>query len=224
VAVGQTTNCGKFGHPEFRLIIDKAKVPVAEDLKWLVNWLEQSVAEGERYAPEQTCQIGWMVTKVGLGEDGLLTLWEPDLRAMPVVWVESVSSTLAHLRLQKDVVESVLAASALTFPSMRQSAIICTRLGNRDHLVLERTQPKAADSGWFFGCRDKDHDHNDATELRCVSLYEAAVSYAPQIIPYLALPPGVLIALENDAPAIFHNGEALDFLKGSFLAARYPNR
>jgi hypothetical protein len=224
MAVEQTSRCGKFGHPEFRFNFDRTQVPVAEDVQWIIDWLEQAVAEGECFTPGQTCQIGWMVTEVRLGENGFLTLWEPDLRKMPVAWVESVSNMLAHLRLQKDVVESVLPASALTFPSMQQSAIICTRFGNKGHLVLERTQPKAADSGWFFGCLDKDHDHNDAAELRCVSLYEAVVSHAPQIIPYLALPAGVLIALENGAPAILHNGEALDFLKGSFLAARYPNR
>jgi hypothetical protein len=221
VAILRTSNCRAYKHPEFRITYDPAIVPVEADLRWFLGWLEQSIAQGKRFAPGQTCQIGWMLTEVRQGNDSLLSLWEPDMRAMPVSWTESVSNTLAHLRLQTDVVESVLSADALSYPSIRQSAIICTRLGQKDGLVMERTEPSGADSGWFFGCREKDHQHNDVAELLRVSLYEAAIRYAPQIVPYLALPKGVLIAVSKGVPAIFQDGELLDLKPGSFLAARH---
>lgn len=221
MAILRTSTCHAHKHPEFRITYDPAIVPVEGDVRWFVGWLEQSVAQGKRFAPGETCQIGWIVTEVRQGNDGLLSFWEPDMRGMPVACSESVSNTLAHLRLQKDVVESVLSADALSYPSMRQSAIICSRLGKKDGLVMERTDSSGTDSGWFFGCRDEDHEHNEVAELRRVSVYEAAVRHAPQIVPYLALPKGVLVGMSNGVPAIFHDGELLEFKQGSFLAARH---
>ncbi len=219
----RTTTCGRYGHPEFRIAYDPAVVVVADDAEWFLNWLEESVGEGARYKPGQTCQLGWVVTEVRQHESGDLTLWEPDMRSLPVEWSEGVSYTLAHLRVQKDVVESVLEAGDLSFPSMRQSAIICTRLGRNEGAVLERSEPGVADSGWFCGCREEDHDHNEVAELRRVSLYEAAVR-VPQVVPYLALPPGVLVGVSRGTPAVFRDGELLEFRPGSYLAVRYVGR
>src|SRR5262245_45433838 len=164
MAVLQTTTCRHHGHPEFRITYDPALVPVENDARWFVKWLEDAVARGERFTDGRTCQVGWMVTQVRADEAGTLAIWEPDMRQMPVVWVESVSRTLAHLRVQKDVYESVLTAGELSFPSMRQSALICTRLGQTRGVVMERSTPRSTpsgtDSGWFCGCSGEDHDHN----------------------------------------------------------------
>jgi hypothetical protein len=222
VAVLRTTKCRGHGHPEFQITYDPALVPVENDVRWFIGWLEQSIAEGNRFSPGQTCQVGWTVTEVRHADGDSLSLWEPDMRTMPIVWSESVSKTLNNLRLQKDVVESVLSSSELLFPSMLQSAIICTRLGTDKGLVMERSQPRGTDSGWFCGCHAKDHDHNSVAELRRVSLYEAAERYAPQIVPYLALPVGIFISVSNSAPAIFMKGEPLKSKVGTFLAARHP--
>jgi hypothetical protein len=221
MAVLRTTSCQHHLHPEFRITYDPALVPVEADARWFVKWLEEAVAGGERFAPGQTCQVGWMVTEIRAAGDGTLALWEPDMRSLPVAWVEGVSHTLSQLRAQKDVVESVMVAGDLSFPSMRQSAIICTRLGQGQAVVMERTEPDGADSGWFCGCREDGHDHNDVAELRRVSLYEAAVRHSPQVVPYLALPPGVLVGISESAPAVFRDGEPLEFRPGSYLAVRY---
>jgi hypothetical protein len=148
MAVLRTTSCFRYEHPEFQITYDPTRVPVEGDLHWLINWLEESVAQGNRFSSDQTCQIGWMVTKVRQSDVGTLTLWEPDMREMPIVWVESVSNTLAHLRLQKDVVESVLAPSDLSYPSILESLLICSRLKENNGLVMERCQPSGRDSGW----------------------------------------------------------------------------
>jgi hypothetical protein len=187
-----------------------------------VGWLESAVARGERFSDGQTCQVGWMIFQVRAEKEGSLSLWEPDMRQMPIIWVESVSRTLAHLRLQKDVCESVLTADDVSFPSLGQSAIICTQLGQTTDVVMERTAPShESDSGWFCGCTDEEHDHNNTDHLQCVSLYEAAVKYAPEIIPYLALPEGILLKAGRDTPTIFLHGEELTIKPGSYLAARH---
>jgi hypothetical protein len=128
------------------------------------------------------------------------------------------------MRLQKDVVDSVLSSEDLQIPSLLQSTLICNFLREEDdNIVMERTEPRARDSGWFCGCRGKDHDHNDANELRCVSLYEAVVRHSQLIVPYLALPAGTFVAISNGRPTIFLNGEPAEFKNGSFLAAKFPN-
>ena len=219
----RTSGCGRQGHPEFRIVYDPAVVVVPGDVRWFRGWLEDSVAAGARYEPGQTCQVGWMAVEVQEHRSGDLTLWEPDLRTVPVRWTEGVSRTLAHLRLQKDVVESVLTAEDLSFSSWRQSAIVCTRLARGQGIVLERSEPDGANSGWFCGCQEEGHDHQSPSELRRVSLYEAAVRQAPQIIPYLALPAGVLVGVGTGAPLMFRDGETLEFRPGSYLALRYAD-
>src|ERR1051326_7656673 len=64
VAILQTSNCHAYKHPEFRVTYDPAIVPVEGDVRWFIDWLEQSVAQSKRFAPGQTCQIGWMVTEI----------------------------------------------------------------------------------------------------------------------------------------------------------------
>lgn len=220
----RTTTCAHHGHPEFRIAYDPTVVVASGDAKWLVRWLEESIAEGTRFEAGQTCQVGWGVTEVRLHESGDLILCEPDMLSLPFQWSPTVSYTLAQLRAQKDVVESVLEAEDVSFPSMLQSALICTRLAKDEDAVMERTEPKGTDSGWFCGCWEDDHDHNDVAELRRVSLYAAAIRHAPQVAPYLALPPGVLVGVGDGPPDVFRNGDSLPFKPGSYLAARYGGR
>ena len=220
----RTKTCSRHGHPEFRVNYDPAIVSIDNDVKWFVSWLEESVAQGTRFSAGQTCQVGWVVTEIRLREDGDLSVWEPDMRHMPVVWSESVSHTLTDLRTQKDVVESVLDGEEIAFPSMRESAIICTRLARGEDFMMERTPPSGMASGWFFGCWGKNHDHNDPAELSCVSLYEAAVLHASQIVPYLALPSGLLILVRNGAPILYRDGVLLAFRAGGYLEMRSARR
>jgi hypothetical protein len=220
MAVLHTTLCRSYGHPEFRISYDPALVSVEDDARWLISWLEEAVASGEQFTVEQTVQVGWMILLVRALEDGVLSLWEPDMRDMPIAWVESVSRTLAYLRLQKDVCESVLDADDISFPSLQQTAIICKRVGQTKGVFMERLEPTSRlDSGWFYGCTCEDHDHNNTDELRCASLYELGVKVAPLVVSYLALPEGVLIQLGQRKPTIFRHGVPLAIKPGSYLAA-----
>lgn len=217
----QTTTCRRYGHPEFRVNYDPALVPLEEDVRWLLAGLERSVAAGERFTDGQTFQVGWMVTLIRDSGMGLLSILEPDIRQVPVAWVDSVGQTLAQLRVQKDVCESVFSEEDLSFPSAQEAALICTRLGGSQRIVMERSEPQGADSGWFCGCDGQGHNHNDPRELLTVSLYEAAVRHAPQIVPYLALPPGVLLTQGGGPPAFFRHGRLLVYKPESYLAAAY---
>lgn len=218
----RTTKCHQFQHPEFQFSYDPARIPVETDARWLVDWLEEAVAAGETFSAGQKFQIGWGLVEFRAEKDGALTLWEPDMKQFPDFWMEGVTNTLAHLRLQKDVCESVLSSRHLSFPMLGNSAIICNRLGQTQSILMDRQTPAGNDSGWFCGCTDEGHDHNSINELKRVSLYEVAVRYAPQIIPYLALPRGVLLKAGEGSLVIFRDSEQLAFKPGSYLAARMP--
>src|SRR5690349_16550004 len=97
-----TINCSKYGQPEISVTFEQKQV-LEDDVKWLLEWLESEVANGRRFLPSQTIQIGWMITRVEPLEDGVLKICEPDMEAFPVNFVDSVTNTLTHLRLQKMV-------------------------------------------------------------------------------------------------------------------------
>src|SRR5687767_603213 len=98
----RTTECSRAGHKEFVLTIDETKV-LSQDADQILAFVQGSVSRGSRFEPGQTVQIGWMITKVAEREDKTLALLEPTFTSMPIIWVESVTLTVQHMRLQRDV-------------------------------------------------------------------------------------------------------------------------
>lgn len=213
--IRQTQNCRQHIHPEFVLVFDP-KVAIEPDVDWFLGNLEKSVAQGERYIDGQTFPVGSMFTMIRGNADGTLSILEPDMIEMPVRWIDSISNTLAILRLQKDVVESVLPSDMLDFPSLRQSCIICNRLLDNQEFLMERTEPADRDSGWFVGCREE-HDHQDPSQLVCISLFEAVVKRCRAMIGYLALPTGSLVGVTREGPGVFLDRNQLEVRPGSYL-------
>src|SRR5712664_3470359 len=103
---GTTTNCSKYGQQEISVAYEPAKV-LEGDVKWLLEWLESEVANGRRFLPGETIQIGWMLTKLETFGESILKICEPDMKAFPIKFVDSVTNTLTHLRFQKMVAESI---------------------------------------------------------------------------------------------------------------------
>jgi hypothetical protein len=87
-----TTKCEQFGHPEFVLEVD-ASVPdvYARDL---VETIECMVRGDSAFRPDETFQIGWMLTRVQEQGPRQRTLEEPDMRSMPIQWTPGVTHTL----------------------------------------------------------------------------------------------------------------------------------
>jgi|SRR5215467_13162635 len=117
----RTTRRTPSGHREIVIGFDEA-IALERDAEWLVCFLESSVAQGRKYEPGQTLQIGWTVTKIEQAGAKLLRLVEPDLGTIPIAFVDSVTTTLADLRQQKDVVESFIPPLKWIFP------VCCTAL------------------------------------------------------------------------------------------------
>jgi len=215
---GTTTNCGKYGQQEISIAYEQEKV-LESDVKWLLEWLECQVANGRRFLPSETIQIGWMLTKLEPFEDGILKICEPDMEAFPVNFVDSVTNTLTHLRLQKMVAESVGVVDELSCPPLIHSAITCNWFGEHIGIFMDRFSSKDSDSGWFIGCDDPNHDHQNQNNLQRKSLYELVVRNERNILPYLALPAGISVHVRDGVPS-FHRGEKqLAILPNSYLAA-----
>lgn len=221
----KTTKCKKHGHSEFKLSFDDYVIDPWID--WLVDYLEKSV-KSENYEDGETMQIGWMVNLIKK-ENGDLTLCEPDFKKMPVHWVASVSATLSHLFLQKYVAESLGLEKKLDIPTLTNTAIRCNKFGKQGaKFFASRTEPSENnpdDSGWFLGCVDEKHDHNNPKTLSLISLYEAA-TINPSIVPYLSLPENVSV-METGDPREFEIGiddELLSVKEGSYLDKWLDNR
>jgi len=216
-----TAKCSRYGHPEFVLTCSDE---CAFDVPWLVDLLERQVASGSTFREGQTLQLGWSVLRFEADPAGNLHLLELDLSGKPGKFDRSVTRTLLALRLQKSVLESLGIQDQLLFPSLLQTALRCRRFGKTSQPMLIRSEPTAEDSGWFFGCREESHSHDDPNELEGGVLHELA-SEQPILIEYLAMPTGSMILLDArhrylsacDGDDVEHK-----VLPGSYLALKYP--
>jgi hypothetical protein len=214
----RTNRCHEFGHPEFVWEVDERLI-AQSDREWLVATTEQEIETGQRYQSGEMAQIGWMLTSVRQYDERSLTFWEPDFQGMPIEWIHSSTRTLLHLRVQKDVVRSFPRLGVPVFPSLRDAADVCTSFFDRASFFIERRNPEGNHSGWFMGCMDDSHDHEDPSALRLVSLYEVACQ-RPGIIPFLALPPGFNVSRhsQNVVPSCLYHGEAQTVVAASDVA------
>ncbi|MDR3612870.1 MAG: hypothetical protein P4L53_04835 [Candidatus Obscuribacterales bacterium] len=218
-----TSSCKQFGHPEFRIEFD-AKAILESDVSRFANLLTDMVRDGSRFENDQSFQIGWSITKLVSDGDGFLSFREPDFKSMPIIWQRGLTKSLRHMRLHKDVVESVLPNESLAIPSLGDSCIICTNLNDTTHVIMDRNEQQGNISGWFLGCRDKKHDHNAAQSLHVISLYEAVVSHAPVALGYLGLPAATVVLLGSGTPSFSSNGHGLKIQNGSYLEAVFGKR
>lgn len=212
-----TRMCGLRRHPEFVIDYDPAVV-IEPDVEWFLAFLERSVASGTNYRAQETIRVGWADLLIEQEERGQLLLLEPDWSGgLPLKYIPGVTWTLAHMRRQKDVVESLGFGERLSFPTITQTAIICNQLYARDCGAMDRAEPAGQDSGWFFGCDDPKHDHNDAGVLRRASLYEIGCR-VPGVVQFCAMPPGTNISLGGaEKIVVCLNGHDVTIRKGSYL-------
>jgi hypothetical protein len=211
----RTTTCSSHLHGEFVIEYD-SQVVLACDVEWFAKLLESWVRDGERFCDGESVQIGWSSTVLRQSQSGELHFSEPDFTSMPAVWQSGLTRTLAHLRLHKDVIESLLPSDTLAIPSLRQSCFICKKLDGAKDFMMARSQPDNRDSGWFVGCYEE-HDHNDPNSLTPMSLYQAILQHAPGALPYLALPPESQVAIKSGKSSFFIAGKRVEPKIGSYL-------
>ncbi|MEM5317592.1 hypothetical protein [Paraburkholderia sp. JHI869] len=216
-SIHRTVDCKRHDHPEIQIRVSDPAVPI-QDISWLLRFFERRVADGERFHAGETVQIGWMLTKLEAGADDLLCVAEPDMKAIPIRFVDSVDCTLKHLRNQKDVVESIAHIRNPDFPSLQQSAVVHSDYKSAGRLLLTRHPPHEADSGWSLTdpC-DEAHAQYPSRHLR-ISLYQLGVD-RPDLIKFLALPPGLHVRLDDRQIQVTGPEGEIQPVPGSYLEA-----
>jgi hypothetical protein len=213
-----TSRCEQFGHPEFVLEVDASHVPDIYTRN-LAETIEGMVADGSAFRPGETFQIGWMLTRVQAQGPRHLTLHEPDMRSMPIQWIPGVTHTLRQKMLQVFMLDSVALRHQMQIPSICQSLIACTRYTEGDFFMTRSESNSDRDSGWFVGCLDGGHDHNEAANLRCISLYEAYLGQRG-IQGFVTFPVGASIIFDRkQGMTILIGDNPLSIVAGSFLDA-----
>jgi hypothetical protein len=212
-----TTQCCIHDHPEFTLEFDEDLIP-ANFAEGLIATIELMVQAGSRFELGQSFQVGWMQTRVAPKGDSL-TLDEPRMDRTPWEFVRGVTQTLRHQMVQMFTSDSFgISRDQIEIPNARMSALACTRFPDSSGLVGFRNERESdIDTGWFFGCGEDDHDHNQLESLVNMSLFEAFLS-RPEILNFLWLPVGTAMDLtRGERPAVFLDDEELTITPGSFL-------
>ena len=187
-------------------------------LRFLEDYLR---GQPKRLLPGQTLRYGWTLLRFvsdehqsgGAGPDALLIEEEqhPFTNNEPS-YVLGVARTLTLLHLQNEVMRRNRATGDSSHPSPVHTVITCTRvmpetIAHLRPIMAHRAwEPTSQESGWFIGCCDHEHDHNNPAELSTGHLYHLVVSF-PGLFPYLAMPVGYQILFEEHQAIIFHPGE-----------------
>lgn len=209
-----TTKCSQFGHPEFQFSVTSNASP-RTDVAWFLSMLESMVATGEQFKAGETMQVGWMLTMLQDGDKGALKVTEPDMKSVPIKFIDTVDATIKHLRAQKDSVESVLPSTALAFPSLHQSIVVHVNYKQSKRILLDRASPKGADSGWWLSDLDDGKGNKDPKRFMKISLYQLGLD-RPDLIKFLAFPGGTQIVIDRWI-GVIKDGQELPIKDGSFL-------
>ncbi|HEY4241715.1 MAG TPA: hypothetical protein VGM88_17960 [Kofleriaceae bacterium] len=190
---------------------------IETDVEWFCSTLETMLARGSKFKVGQTFGMGWAVLVFVDAGKGVLGLQELDGSGIEGKFAKGVTRSLTQLRLQKSVAESFGLENQLDFATQRQTAICCKKLDADKAIVLSRDDPDEDSSGWFFSCTAKNHDHDDEANLKVETLYELSCEF-PRLMPYLALPVGVMILVDGDKiKAEDGEGNKLAIKPGSLL-------
>jgi hypothetical protein len=203
-----TTNCKIPGQPE---VIFSLQTESYAPANWLMAYLESSIKSGVRFSGLQKLQIGSVVTLLKGGENEKLEIWEPDFSAMPINWRFGVDRTLRYFAIQKAVCDELNVET--TFPSILEPAMVSRRfLLQANQCLMSRDDPNPSDSGWaFYG------ENDDGSDGEYQSLYEIALR-ATWVIPFLALPPGAVVARTPETLKIEFKGREMSSASDTLMS------
>jgi hypothetical protein len=206
-------------------------------LTHLLDFLEQYLnSQPKRILPGQTLRYGWMLlyfvsddqNRSGAGPDVLLIeeLEHPFSPEVPS-YVPGVTHTLALLQLQHEAMQRNHITGEAIYPHCSEKAIVCSRvtpetIQSLRPLKADRAwQPDNRTSGWFIGCCDQGHNHNNADELSVIHLFHL-VKRLPALFPYLAMPVGTMLLFEESRAVIFRPGEQAGQVDPDSLLSSLP--
>lgn len=184
----------------------------------LLTFLADYVAQnGRPIRGKQTLRYGWTSLRTDPaghpfhGTDLLILQELADPFGGELSFKDGVKLAIGLLADQQEAIRRCHVVGTVDHPHRDDTAVVCRRVSKDggSSLLLARaalTNREFHDSGWIVGCRDRDHDHEDPTQLGGVHLWRLVASY-PWIFPYLAMPVGTRVTLDRDQIVIFHPEE-----------------
>ncbi|GCE21699.1 immunity protein Imm33 domain-containing protein [Dictyobacter kobayashii] len=181
----------------------------------LLNVIERYIAaQSKRIVANQTLQYGWTTLRFvaanaveGADELQAEELRQPFEHGDPH-YVPGVTLAIYLLALQDEAEQRnrLLGESVVT--KRAQTAITCNRitpyaLQSGHQILAERgSAGNHQYSGWFIGCVEKDHNHNDTDQLLQVHLSHLITS-CPALFPYLNAPVKTALVIEPAQVIVF---------------------
>lgn len=187
-----------------------AEIPDAAALRVLTYVGDYIARSGQRIQAGETMRYGWTTLRFVPVAPGLLMVEElADPFALTAErYVAGAAQAITILARQDAAVVRNGVAAPGHHPHRSETAVICSRIAPgtpRRVMVFDRalpTQQRPDDSGWFIGCGDPTHDHNDVRQLALVHLVHL-VDLDPRIVDYLALPEGARVVFERSRLLVF---------------------
>ena len=209
-AVYATDGCAKYQHPE---IVFEADTGIPDvDAEHFKSTLEEMVASGSRFKTGETFQVAWMILKFAEADKGRLKLMEPDLKGMPIQYVDGVSRTLRIMRAQRDSADSFGLLGQMKLTTLMDVILVPEDPGQIEIAQLHREPTKGQMSGWVLLEAGR-----DPPDFRPMSMYELALS-RPDLVKFFALPPGVdAIVNTTGEVGLYLDGKPLTPEAGSFI-------
>ncbi len=207
-----TSGLAAMGQAEFVLpmtpgMADEAAVRV---LRYIADYV---AASGQHILPGETMRYGWSTLRFSpaTADGGLLLIEElaDPFAATADSFIPGTAHAVAILQEQDNAVARHGIPRVAHHPHRSELAVICRRLApSQPHkvMVFDRLKAKASDdSGWFVGCGNPAHDHNDLHELARIHLIYLA-ELDPKVVYYLAMP--------EDTRVVFDRGKVIVFAPG----------
>jgi hypothetical protein len=206
-----TEGCSKYKHPEIMFEVGEG-VPEVDALHFKTT-LEGMVASGSRFKAGQTLQLAWMILRFAEADKGRLSLQEPDLKGMPIQYVNGVTRALRFMRAQRDTADSFGLTEQMTLATLMDVILVPDDPDKIKIAQLHREAPEVPMSGWFLM-----EAGEDPPEFRPMSLYELALS-RPNLVKFFALPAGTDVVIDSTGEiSVFANSKPLTPEPGSFVA------
>lgn len=205
-----TDGCAKYQQPE--IVFETGEGIPAVDAEHFKSTLEDMVASGSRFKAGETFHVAWMILKFAEADQGRLKLMEPDLKGMPIQYVDGVNRTLRIMRAQRDTADSFGLVAQMKLTTLMDVILVPEDPASVGVVQLHREPPNEHMSGWVLleACQDP-------PDFRPMSLYELVLS-RPELVKFFALPPGVdVIVVPTGEVGVYQDGKPLTAEAGSFI-------
>lgn len=177
-------------------------------LRYVTDYVATS---GQKILPGETMRYGWSTLRFTQDGEWLVVeeLANPFATSADA-YIRGAARSIAILTEQDAAVQRNAIPAAGHHPHRSELAVVCRRLAPdqpRTVMVFDRLKSQRTDdSGWFIGCGNQAHNHNDVNELARIHLVYVA-ELDPRVVYYLAMPEDTRVVFERTKVIVFAPGQ-----------------